>query len=64
MVREKDFQALERELRQLRDRARRLVGKRLVLEGDRLVTAYHAVRSKQRLLLRSAETRSSMESDS
>ena len=45
----------------LRDQARRLVGKRLVLEGDRLVTAYHAVRSKQRLLLRGAEARSSME---
>jgi len=61
LVREKDFQALDRELRQLRDQARRLVGKRLVLEGDRLVTAYHAVRSKQRLLLRGAEARSSME---
>jgi hypothetical protein len=62
LVREKDFQALDRELRQLRDQARRLVGKRLVLEGDRLVTAYHAARGKQRLLLRSAQTRSSMES--
>jgi hypothetical protein len=61
LVREKDFQALDRELRQLRGQARRLVGKRLVLEGDRLVTAYHAVRSKQRLLLRGAEARSSME---
>jgi len=61
LVREKDFQALDRELRQLRDQARRLVGKRLVLEGDRLVTAYHAVHSKQRLLLRGAEARSSME---
>jgi hypothetical protein len=36
LVREKDFQALDRELRQLRDQARRLVGKRLVLAGDRL----------------------------
>jgi hypothetical protein len=61
LVREKDFQALDRELRQLRDQARRLVGKRLVLEGDRLITAYHAVRSKHRLLLRGAEARSSME---
>lgn len=61
LVREKDFQALDRELRQLRDQARRLVGKRLVLAGERLVTAYHAARSKQRLLLRSAEARSSME---
>jgi hypothetical protein len=61
LVREKDFQALDRELRQLRDQARRLVGKRLVLEGDRLVTAYHAGRSKQRLLVRGAEARSSIE---
>lgn len=61
LVREKDFQALDRELRQLRDQARRLVGKRLVLAGDQLVTAYHAARRKQRLLLRGAEARSSME---
>lgn len=54
LVREQDFQALDRELKQLRDQARKLVGKRLVLEGDRLVTAYHASRSKQRLLLRDA----------
>lgn len=61
LVREKDFQALERELKQLRDHARRLVGKRLVVEGDNIVTAYHAVRSKERRLLRGAEVRSSME---
>jgi len=51
-VREKDFQLLDRELKQLRDQARKLVGKRLVLEGDRVITAYHAGRSKQRVLLR------------
>ena len=61
LVREKDFQVLDRELKQLRDHARKLVGKRLVLEGDRLITAHHAVRSKQRLLLRDTHTRSSME---
>lgn len=61
LVREKDFQALDRALRQLRDQAGRLVGKRLVLEGDRLVTAYHAVRSKRRLLLQGTQTRSSKE---
>jgi hypothetical protein len=57
LVREKDYQALERELKQLRDHARRLVGKRLVVEGDRLVTAYHAVRTKERRLLRGAGQR-------
>src|SRR6516225_6999909 len=61
LVREKDFQALDRELKQLRDRARKLVGKRLVLEGDQLITAYHAAPSKQRLLLRDTQARSSME---
>lgn len=61
MVREKDFQALDRELKQLRDQARKLVGKRVVLEGDRLITAYHAARRKQRQLLRDTHTRSSVE---
>jgi hypothetical protein len=61
LVREKDFQALDRELKQLRDHARRLPGKRLVVEGDRLVTAYHAVHSKERRLLRGAQARSWIE---
>jgi hypothetical protein len=52
LVREKDFQALDRELKRLRDQARKLVGKRLVLEGDQVITAYHAARSKHRVLLR------------
>ena len=52
LVREKDFQALECELKRLRDQVRKLVGKRLVLKGDRVITAYHASRSKQRVLLR------------
>ena len=42
LVREKDFQSLERELKRLRDQVRKLVGKRLVLKGDRVITAYHA----------------------
>ena len=55
LVREKDFQALDRELKQLRDQVRRLVGKRLILESDRVITAYHAARSKQRVLLRDTD---------
>jgi len=58
LVREKDFQAFDRDLKQLRDHARRLVGKRLVIESNRLVTAYHATRSKERRLLRGAQDRS------
>ena len=61
LIREKDFQALDRELKQLRDHAKRLVGKRLVIEAGRLVTAYHATRSKERRLLRDAQDRSLME---
>jgi hypothetical protein len=60
LVREKDFQVLDRGLKQLRDRARRLVGKRLVVEGDQLVTAYHTNHRKERRLLRGAEDRSFM----
>jgi hypothetical protein len=56
-VREKDFQALEHQLKRLRDHARRLVGKRLVVNGDRVVTAYHARPTKARWLLRHAEQR-------
>lgn len=60
LVREKDFAALDRELKQLRDCAKRLVGKRVVLDGDLLVTAYHATRSKERRLRRDALKRSLM----
>jgi hypothetical protein len=58
LVREKDFQALDQELKQLRDHARKLVGKRLVVEGDRLITAYHAAGNEQRRLLRGHQVRS------
>jgi hypothetical protein len=56
-VREKDFQILDRELKYLRDQARRLVGKRVVIDGDHIVTAYHANAGKERRLLRCAERR-------
>lgn len=51
-VREKDFAALDRELKQLRQRARRLVGKRLVVERDQVLTVYHAAHGRERRLLR------------
>jgi hypothetical protein len=54
LVREKDFQSLDRDVKRLRDHVRRLVGKRLVVKGNRLVTAYHATPSKERRLLRGA----------
>ena len=52
VVRQKDFQEFERALKQLRDRARRLVGKRVVIESGRVITAYHAGRDTERRLLR------------
>jgi hypothetical protein len=58
LVREKDFQALDHEVKQWLQRARRLVGKRLVVDSGRVVTAYHADRGKKRRLLRGAEDRS------
>jgi hypothetical protein len=42
LVRGKDFQLLDRNLKQLKDKARRLVGKRIVVEDCVVVTAYHA----------------------
>ena len=61
LVRKKDYQALDRELKQIREHARKLVGKRLVEEGGHVITAYHAARNKHRTLLRGDQARSSME---
>jgi hypothetical protein len=54
VVREKDFEAYDRHLKQLRQRAKRLVGKRVVVKGDQIITAYHVVPRKERRLLRGA----------
>ncbi len=59
LVREKDFQAYERELKEDLERARRLVRIRLVTGRDQIVvTAYLATRGKQRRLLRGARDHS------
>ncbi len=58
LVRDKDFEALKRELAGLLNRARRIVGKRLVVSEGRVITAYHARQNKTRGLLRRAEERS------
>jgi hypothetical protein len=53
LVREKDFQALDQQLKQLRQRLRRLVGKRVVTQGNCVVvTACHAGYEKERRRLR------------
>ena len=58
LVRQKDFQAFDCELRRMRARARRLVGKRVVIKSGNIVTVYHANANKQRRLLRRVENRS------
>ena len=55
LVRRKDVQAFQRELKKLADQAQRLDGKRFVWSTNAVVTAYHASRDKARRLLRSAE---------
>jgi hypothetical protein len=54
LFREKDFQSFERDLKKQRERARRLINKRLVVKDGRFVTVYHARRSNVRRLLRGA----------
>jgi hypothetical protein len=58
LVREKDCQAVERQVKHLLDRVWRLRGKRCVIAEGRIVTAYHTRRTKERRLLRGAEQRS------
>jgi hypothetical protein len=56
-VRAKDCQVVERALKRLMERVRRLNDKRVVVAGDRVVTAYRAHPTKERRLLRHAEQR-------
>jgi hypothetical protein len=54
-VRTKDCQTFEHAVKQLIERVWRLNGKRVVLVGGRVVTAYHTSPAKERKLLRHAE---------
>jgi RNA-binding protein YhbY len=54
LVRVKDYQEVETQLKRLLNRLRRIVGKRLVVADGTIVTAYHASRTYQRQLLRNA----------
>ena len=51
-VRNKDAAAEIRRLQREIDRVRRINGTRLVLTGDQVLTAYHALPSKTRRLMR------------
>jgi hypothetical protein len=54
LVREKDYQNIERTLKGFLERSRRLVGKRLVLASGGIITTYHASPRSERRLLQSA----------
>jgi len=54
LVRAKDYQEIETELKRLLQRLRRIVGKRLIVVDGQVVTAYHASRRYHRRLLRGA----------
>ena len=56
LVREKDYQEVEHALKRMMQRFRRLVGKRLVVESGRVVTAYHLSKKYERRLLRNARS--------
>lgn len=52
LVRTKDIELVEREMKSLLTRLRRLEGTRVVIDGDHVVTAYHPRPGKERQLLR------------
>ena len=52
LLRQKDYQQVERTLKALLSRFRLLVGKRFVVGEGSIITAYHATRRQQRRLLR------------
>ena len=54
LVRDHDCAALEATLKRLLDKVQRLKGKRVVVKGEHLVTAYHATAKEQRRLRRRA----------
>jgi hypothetical protein len=54
LVRTQDYREVERLLKQLLQRIRRLAGKRLIVSDGRIVTAYHASNACQRRILRDA----------
>jgi len=55
VVRFKDYQVIETELKQWLTRLRRTVGKRLVISDGKIVTAYHLSKANRRRLLRGAK---------
>lgn len=52
LVRARDIQSIERDMKRWLAHLWRLEGTRVVIKGDRIVTAYHARLGKQRQLLK------------
>jgi hypothetical protein len=52
LIRDKDYQEIERSLKAFLDHLRRLVGKRLIVASSQIVTAYHVSDAHQRRLIR------------
>lgn len=57
IVRKRDCQVAEQEIKRLLDRIRRLNGKRLVISSGRVVTAYRAGKTTEQRLMRGTEDR-------
>jgi hypothetical protein len=55
LVLEKDYKSVERTLKELLNRFRRVVGKRMVVADGSVVTVYHASRIRQRRLIRKSQ---------
>jgi hypothetical protein len=54
LVRAKDYQAVENDLKKLLQRLRRIVGKRIIVANGQVLTAYHASKKYHTRLLRNA----------
>ena len=52
LVLAQDYQEVERQVKDLLNRCRRIVGKRLIVANGQIVTAYHPSKRQQRRLLR------------
>ena len=58
MILNRDYKALESEVKRILQRAKRLVGKRFVIEGETVITAYHCNKGKTKTLLQHSRSRS------
>lgn len=54
LVRQRDYQEVEREVKKFLQRVRRLVGKRLVVVDGQIITGYHSSENKSSKLIRCA----------